>query len=49
MIAINSYRYNYETKLWGLKDDTVKGLLARRKDIYRYTSMKESEDGCRYA
>lgn len=44
MIAMNSYRYNYEMELWGLKDVTVKGLLDRWEDIYRYASTEESED-----
>ena len=44
MIAMNSYRYNYEMELWSLKDVTVKGLLDRWEDIYRYASTEESED-----
>ena len=44
MIAMNSYRYNYEMELWGMKDVTVKGLLDRWEDIYRYASTEESED-----
>ena len=44
MIAMNSYRYNYEMELWGLKDVTVKGLLDRWEDIYRYASVQETED-----
>lgn len=44
MIAMNSYRYNYEMELWGLKDITVKGLLDRWEDIYRYASVQETED-----
>ena len=44
MVAMNSYRYNYEMELWGLKEVTVKGLLDRWEDIYRYASAEESED-----
>ena len=44
MIAMNSYRYNYEMELWGLKDVTVKELLDRWEDIYRYASTEETED-----
>ena len=44
MIAMNSYRYNYEMELWGMKDVTVMGLLDRWADIYRYASTEESED-----
>ncbi len=44
MIAMNSYRYNYEMELWGLKDITVKGLLDQWEDIYRYAATEESED-----
>ncbi len=44
MIAMNSYRFNYTMDLWGLKDITVKGLLDRWEDIYRYASTEESED-----
>lgn len=44
MIAMNSYRFNYTMDLWGLKDVTVKGLLDRWNDIYRYASTEESED-----
>ena len=44
MIVMNSYRYNYEMELWGLKDITVKGLLNCWEDIYRYASTEESED-----
>ncbi|MCR4865399.1 MAG: hypothetical protein K5921_00575 [Lachnospiraceae bacterium] len=44
MIAMNSYRYNYEMELWGLKDFTAKDLLDNWNDIYRYASTEESED-----
>ena len=44
IIANNSFRYNYEMELWGLKDVTVKGLLDHWDEIYRYASIEESED-----
>lgn len=44
MIAMNSYRYNYEMELWGLKDFTAKDLLDNWNDIYRYASTEETED-----
>ncbi len=44
MIAMNSYRLNYEMNLWGLKDFTTKDLLDAWEDIYRYASTEESEE-----
>ena len=44
MIAMNSYRYNYEMELWLLRDYTAKDLLDNWNDIYRYASTEESED-----
>ena len=44
MIAMNSYRLNYEMNLWGLKDFTTKDLLDTWEDIYRYASTEESEE-----
>lgn len=44
IIANNSYRYNYEMQLWGLKNYTAEDLLDNWSDIYRYASMEETED-----
>ena len=44
MIAMNSYRYNYEMEFWGLKDYTAKELLDNWNDIYRYASIEETQD-----
>ena len=44
MIAMNSYRYNYEMELWTLKDYTAKDLLDNWNDIYRYALTEESQD-----
>ncbi len=44
MIAMNSYRYNYEMELWELKDFTAKDLLDNWNDIYRYASTEETQD-----
>ena len=44
MIAMNSYRYNYEMELWTLRDFTAKDLLDNWNDIYRYASTEESDD-----
>lgn len=44
LVATNSYRYNYEMELWGLRNYTVKDLLDSWEDIYRYASTEQSED-----
>ena len=44
IIANNSYRYNYEMELWGLKDFTAKDLLNNWNDIYRYAATEETEE-----
>ena len=44
LVATNSYRYNYEMELWGLRNFTAKNLLDSWEDIYRFASTEESED-----
>ena len=44
MIAMNSYRFNYEMNLYSLRNYTAKDLLDNWEDIYRYASTEESED-----
>ena len=44
MIAMNSYRFNYEMNLYSLHNYTAKDLLDNWEDIYRYASTEESED-----